>query len=67
MNTATTTIKDEVIEMLRRLPDTVSLEEIQYTLYMFEKGKLAQEAIAEGDVYTHEEVKEIIRAKWRTE
>lgn len=67
MTTATTTIKDEVIEMVRRLPDDATLEEIQYSLYMFEKGKLAQEAIAEGDVYTHEEVKEIIRAKWLTE
>jgi hypothetical protein len=67
MSLATATAKELVMDMLRRLPDDVTLEQIQYSIFMLEKAVLAQEAIAEGDVYTHEEVKEIIRAKWLTE
>jgi predicted transcriptional regulator len=33
MMIATTTLEDEVIEMIRRLPDDVTLEEIEYSIF----------------------------------
>ncbi|HEU4453019.1 MAG TPA: hypothetical protein VFR81_08160 [Longimicrobium sp.] len=64
--TATTTAKEEVIEMLQRLPDDVTLDDIDYSIFMLQKAKLARQAIADGDVYTQEEVEERL-SKWLTE
>ena len=40
-------------EVLRRLPDDATLEDIQYHLYVLEKIRKGQNDIAEGHSYTH--------------
>jgi predicted transcriptional regulator len=64
--TATVTAKEEVMEMLQRLPDEITLDEIQHSIFVLQKAKLARQALADGDVYTHEEVKERLR-QWLTD
>ena len=60
-----TTIKTEVAELVRRLPDDASFEDIQYHLYVLEALKEADEDVAAGRVFTHEEVKERLK-QWLT-
>jgi hypothetical protein len=52
-------------EVLRRLPPDATLDEVRYSLFMLEKAKLAREAIAKRDVYTHEEARRILLSRWR--
>jgi hypothetical protein len=42
------TAKEQAAEVLRRLPDDVSMEDIQYHLYVQEKIRKGQESIAAG-------------------
>jgi hypothetical protein len=49
--------KDEVIEMLRQMPDEVDVEELIYRLYLFEKLAAAEADIAAGRTLSAEEVK----------
>lgn len=50
-------LKDDVKQMLDKLPDDCSLEDIQYTLYVRSKMEKGQQDINEGHVLSHEEVK----------
>ncbi|MBN2055227.1 hypothetical protein JW905_09915 [bacterium] len=50
------TIKDEVRELLENLPDDLSLEDIQYHLYVRQKVLNGMEAAEQGRTHTHEEM-----------
>jgi hypothetical protein len=52
------TPKQMVLEVVRHLPDEVPLDDMRYTIFLFKKAMLARQAIANGDVLSHEEVKE---------
>jgi hypothetical protein len=52
------TPKQIVLGVVRHLPDEVTLEEIRYTIFLFQRAMLVRQAIANGDVLSHEEVKE---------
>jgi predicted transcriptional regulator len=47
--------KDQVRELLENLPDDVSLEDIQYHVYVHQKIQKGLEAAQEGRTLTHEE------------
>jgi hypothetical protein len=51
------TAKEEVIEMLRRLPDDVSLEDIAYHVSVMAGVERGLRDLEEGRIVTHEEVK----------
>lgn len=53
-------VKQEVISLINRLPETATLEDIMYELYVFEKHKKAMAAIENGDVLTVDEVKGLL-------
>lgn len=57
------TVKAEVIEMLRELPDDCTLEDIQYQLDVYERVKAGRRDFEEGRTHTHEEAREHLR-KW---
>ncbi|RJQ30972.1 MAG: hypothetical protein C4589_02190 [Peptococcaceae bacterium] len=57
------TAKQEVSNLLTRLPDDCSLEDVQYHLYILQKIERGLKDIEEGRVYTQEEVEEQM-AKW---
>ena len=57
------TAKQEVSDLLTRLPDDCSLEDVQYHLYVLQKIERGLKDVEEGRVYTQEEVEEQM-AKW---
>ncbi|MEW6701122.1 MAG: hypothetical protein AB1298_00240 [Bacteroidota bacterium] len=57
------TAKREVSELLNRMPDDCSLEDIQYHLYVLQKIERGLKDIEEKRVHTHEEVEKMM-SKW---
>ena len=56
--------KEEVLELVRQLPDEVDIEEVIYRLYLREKLATAEADIAAGRTLSPEEVREQVRT-WR--
>ena len=59
----TTSVKDEAIRMIQRLPDDCTLQDIQYHLAVLEKVEQGIRAIDEGRAVSQEEV-ERMSAAW---
>ena len=57
------TAKDEVRKLLEQLPDTSSLEDIQYHIYVREKIERGLNEIKQGHVLSQEEVERRM-SKW---
>lgn len=57
------TAKQDVQELLNRLPDDSTLEDIQYHLYVLEKIRRGRDDIRNGQRFTHEQAKERL-SKW---
>jgi hypothetical protein len=55
--------KENVMQMIKDLPDDVTLDEIMYHLYVKQKIIRGLEDIRQGKTYTHDEVREMAR-KW---
>ncbi len=56
--------KEDVLELVRQLPDEVDIEELVYRLYLREKLAAADADIAAGRTLSAEEVREHVR-QWR--
>ena len=56
--------KEEVLELVRQLPDEVDVEEVIYRLYLREKLAAAEADIAAARTLSPEEVREQART-WR--
>lgn len=57
------TIKQQVIELIKALPEDCTIEDIHYHLYVREKVKHGLRDAGEGRVYTQEEVEKRM-AQW---
>lgn len=57
------TVKQEVSKLLRRLPESCSLEDVQYHLYVLQKIERGSKDAEEGRVFSQEEVERRM-AKW---
>ncbi len=57
------TTKQEVSDLLNRLPDDCTLEDVQYHLYVLQKIERGLKDVDEGRVYTQEEVEKKM-SKW---
>jgi predicted transcriptional regulator len=57
------TTKQEVSNLLNRLPDDCTLEDVQYHLYVLQKIERGLKDIEEGRFYTQEEVEKKM-SKW---
>ena len=57
------TVKHEVSDLIARLPDDCTLEDIQYHLYVLQKIELGQTDTKEGKLYTQKEI-ESRMSKW---
>lgn len=53
------TVKEEAINLIARLPDGASWDDIMYEMYVKKKIELGIKAADEGRVVPHEEVKSI--------
>jgi hypothetical protein len=65
-------IKEEVIQLIKDLPDEATLEDIQYHLFVKQKLLRAEEQIKEGNTIPHEKVmektqKEMVQIEWSEE
>ena len=59
-------VKDTVRQMLDRLPDDVTLEDIQYHIYVRQKVERGMRDMEEGRVHSQEEVEKWMD-KWLVE
>jgi hypothetical protein len=57
------TVKEEIRHLLDKLPDDVSLEQIQYHIYVKQKVERSLAAADRGETLSQEEV-EARMAKW---
>jgi len=57
------TAKQEVSDLLKRLPDDCTLEDVQYHLYVLQKIERGLKDAGEGRVFTQEEVEKMM-SKW---
>ena len=58
-----TTAKIEAENIIRSLPDDISLEDIQYHLFVAEKLRKSREQIKEGKFFSQKEVEKRLK-KW---
>ncbi len=56
-------LKQEAIDLIQKLPESVAIEDIMYHLYVLEKIKKGQEAIEKGEYISVEDLKEDVE-KW---
>ena len=59
-----TMAKNEVLELVQRLPDLVDIEDLIHQLYLREKLARAEEDIALGRVLSMQEVRDQV-ARWQ--
>ena len=57
------TAKQEVSDLLKRLPDDCTLEDVQYHLYVLQKIERGLKDAEEERVFTQEEVEKMM-SKW---
>jgi hypothetical protein len=50
-------LKQEALDSLQQLPDDADIDEIMYRLYVLNKLRKSREAIARGEVISHEDLK----------
>jgi hypothetical protein len=53
----TQTLKQEALESLRHLPDNADIDEIMYRLYVIDKLRKSREAIKQGQVTSHDDLR----------
>jgi hypothetical protein len=51
------TLKQEAMESIKHLPDDADIDEIMYHLYVIDKLRKSREAIEQGHVIAHEDLK----------
>lgn len=51
------TLKQEALESLQRLPENADIDEIMYRLYVVDKLRKSREAIEQGKVISHDDLK----------
>jgi hypothetical protein len=57
------TVKNEVADLLKRLPDNCTLEDIQYHLYVIQKIECGLKDEEEGHIYEEKEIEKKM-SKW---
>ncbi|MDP3170980.1 MAG: hypothetical protein Q8M91_11645, partial [Polaromonas sp.] len=55
-------IKQEVLKVINQLPEDADMDEIMYRLYVLDKIKKGQEAVAQAETLTSEQLKREIDA-----
>jgi len=58
--------KQAVLDLLKKLPDDCTLDDLQYHLYVLQAVERGRGEIATGKKLSHEEVKRKLRAKWQS-
>jgi hypothetical protein len=56
------TLKRKAVEAISRLPDTASIDEIMYELYVIDKVNKGRDAAEKGDATSSEDLKKEMRS-----
>ena len=56
--------KKEALDIVRRLPDDTTWDDVLYHLYVGQKIDQGLQDVDASNVYTHEEVREMLEKKW---
>lgn len=59
------TTKQAVIELLDKLPEDCTLDEIQYRLDLLQTVERGRQEVAQGKKLCHEDVMRELRTKWQ--
>lgn len=57
------TLKKEALDAISKLPESATIEEMMYRLYVIDKVRKGQEAVRRDDLHTPEDIKQETR-KW---
>lgn len=57
------TLRDEVVELVKKLPEDTTIDDIMEHLYVKQKILKGQKQLENGEFYTHEEARKII-SEW---
>ncbi len=57
-------VKEEVIKLIRKMPEDCTYEDIQYELYLRAKIEAGIKDVEEGKVISHEDLKKEI-SRWQ--
>ncbi len=60
------TTKQSVIELIDKLPENCTLDEIQYHLYVLQTVERGRQEFAQGKKLRHEDVMRELRKKWQS-
>lgn len=55
-------LKQEAINAINSLPDSATIEDMMYRLYVIDKVHTSQEAVRNGKIITVEELKQEVRS-----
>jgi len=55
-------LKQEALNAISKMPDTVNIDEIMYRLYVIDKVRKGGEAVWQGNVISVEELKEEMKS-----
>ena len=55
-------LKQEALNAISKMPDTVNIDEIMFRLYVIDKVRKGREAVWQGNVISVEELKEEMKS-----
>jgi len=50
------TVREEALDTISRMPDTATIDDIMYRLYVLDKIRKGLDAVERGEVVSHEEL-----------
>ncbi len=56
------TLKNDIIDAINKLPESASIDEIMYRLYVIDKVRKGKEAVKKGETLLVEEIKKEMEA-----
>jgi len=56
------TLKEEAINVISKMPDSASIDDIMYRLYVIDKVRKGKEAVEQGNTVSIEELKREIES-----
>jgi predicted transcriptional regulator len=56
--------KEAVLDLVKKLPDDCSLDDIQYHIYVLQTIERGRAEVAQGNIVSHEQVKQELRTEW---
>ncbi|NGZ10929.1 MAG: hypothetical protein CV088_16345 [Nitrospira sp. LK70] len=56
--------KEAVLDLVRKLPDDCSLDDIQHHLYVMQTIERGRAEVAQEKTLSHEQVRQELRARW---